>query len=151
MSALIAYVHSLSMIGLGTMLYVLVTSFDKLQVREGVLGFVRCAQGAALAALIMLASGVILVWLSAQGVSFYLRNPVFWIKVALFAAMLLIAITPARIILHWDRQIDLGNLPDAATVAFLRRYVMVEAVIYLLLPLAAALAARGIGLQVGPG
>ena len=151
MSALLTYVHSLSMIALGAMLYLLILGFDKLDVREEVFNFLRHAQLAAAAAVIMLASGIALVLWSEHGIAFYLRNPVFWIKIAVFAAMTLVAITPARIMMHWDREIDAGNFPDRASVAFLRRYLTIEVILFLLMPLAGSLVGRAIGLQLNQG
>ncbi|UCH49064.1 MAG: DUF2214 family protein, partial [Betaproteobacteria bacterium] len=99
------------------------------------------------AAGVMLISGVgLLVW-PERGVAFYLRNPVFYIKLAVFAAMLLIAITPARIILQWHREASTEKVPEHGMVLFVKRYLTAEAILFLVVPLAASLSARGIGLQ----
>ena len=147
MSVLLAYLHSLSMMAMAVTLFFQLLSIDQLHGREQVERFVRFSFGIAVAAGVMLISGVgLLIW-PEQGVTFYLRNPVFYIKVAVFAAMLLIAITPARIILQWHRDAGTGTTPEYGTVLFVKRYLTVEAVLFLLIPLAASLSARGIGLQ----
>jgi putative membrane protein len=98
----------------------------------------------------MIISGLALLLWSVQPSAYYLRNPVFYIKLAVFASMLLIAITPARIVAQWHREAAAGGLPDAASIAFVRRYFTVELVLFLLVPLAASITAQGIGLQASP-
>ena len=147
MSALLAYLHSLSMMALAAMLFVQLLSIDKLHDRQQLERFVRFSFGLAAAAGVMLISGVgLLVW-AERGLAFYLRNPVFYIKLAVFAAMLLVAITPARIILHWHREASTGKMPEQGMVLFVKRYLTVEAILFLFIPLAASLSERGIGLQ----
>ena len=147
MSALLAYLHSLSMMALAAMLFVQLLSIDKLHDRQQLERFVRFSFGLAAAAGVMLISGVgLLVW-AERGLAFYLRNPVFYIKLAVFAAMLLVAVTPARIILHWHREASTGTMPEQGMVVFVKRYLTVEAILFLVIPLAASLSERGIGLQ----
>lgn len=150
MSAFFAYVHSLSMIALGALLFVQLLGFGNLHDREQLQRFFAFCLGMAIAAAVMLVSGLALLLWSAQPSAYYLRNPVFYIKLAVFAAMLLIAITPGRMVTQWHRQAAAGGLPDADAVFFVRRYFIVEAVLFLLIPLAASITAQGIGLQVSP-
>lgn len=147
MSALPAYLHSLSMMAMAALLFVQLLSIDGLHDREQTQRFVYLSVGVAAAAAVMLLSGAgLLVWTN-HGAVFYLRNPVFYIKLAVFAAMLLIAITPARIILYWHRQDRTGQVPEPGSVLMVKRYLVVEVILFLLIPLAASLSARGIGLQ----
>ncbi len=147
MSALPAYLHSLSMMAMAALLFVQLLSIDGLHDRQQTQRFVLLSVGVAAAAAVMLLSGVGLVAWTDRGAEFYLRNPVFYIKLAVFVAMLLIAITPARIILHWHRQDSSGSGPEPGSVFFVKRYLVVEVILFLLIPLAASLSARGIGLQ----
>jgi putative membrane protein len=149
MAAVLAYAHTLAMIALGAMLLSQLLAFDRLTQREEVIRFVRFSVVAAVAAAVMLASGLALLFLSPQGLAHFLRNPVFYIKLAVFAAMLLIAITPARIILLWNRGLDAATLPDPGSIMLVRRYLTVEGILFVVVPLAASLAAYGIGLQSG--
>ncbi len=150
MSALFAYVHSLAMIALGALLFVQLLGFGNLNDREQLQRFFVFCLGIAIAAGVMLVSGLALLLWSMQPSAYYLRNPVFYIKLAVFAAMLLIAITPARVVAQWHREAAAGGLPDSASIVFVRRYFTVEAVLFLLIPLAASIAAQGIGLQASP-
>ena len=147
MSALFAYLHSLSMIALGALLFVQLLGFGNLNDREELQRFFVFCLGIAVAAAVMLVSGLALLLWSVQPSAYYLRNPVFYIKLAVFAAMLLIAITPARIVVQWHREAAAGSVPDSASIVFVRRYFTVEAVLFLLIPLAASIAAQGIGMQ----
>jgi putative membrane protein len=148
MSAVAAYLHSLSMIALASLLVVQLLSLDRLHDRLEMHRFMTRSVGIVAAAVVLLLSGAGLVVWSAKGAAFFLRNPVFYIKLALFAAMLLIAITPARIILQWRQEAVEDRGPEPASTVFVKRYLMVELILLLLIPLAASMAVRGIGLPV---
>ena len=135
------------MIALGALLFVQLLGFGNLNDREQLQRFFVFCIGMAVAAAVMLVSGLALLLWSVQPSAYYLRNPVFYIKLAVFAAMLLIAITPARIVVQWHREAAAGSVPDSASIVFVRRYFTVEAVLFLLIPLAASIAAQGIGMQ----
>ena len=147
MIAVVAYLHSLSMIALGSLLFAQLLSINKLHDRQQLQHFLLFCIGVAVAAFVILASGIALTFWSERGGAFYLHNPVFYIKLAVFAAMLLVAITPARIVLQWGREARLGTVPESASVVIVKRYVVVELILLLVVPLAASLAAQGIGLQ----
>ena len=150
MSAVFAYFHTLSLIAMGSLMFALLLTFDSLHQQQGLRRFWQFSCGVAGAATIALASGIALLLSTDSGADFYLHNPVFYIKLALFVAMILIAITPARMIIHWQQQADIGVLPDAGTVHLVRRYLTFELILLLVIPLAASFAARGIGTQLSP-
>ncbi|HUU74086.1 MAG TPA: DUF2214 family protein [Burkholderiales bacterium] len=150
MSALLAYVHSLSMIGLGALLFVQLLGFGGLHDRQQLQRFFGFCVGIAAATVIMLLSGLALLLWSGQPSAFYLRNPVFYIKLAIFVAMILIAITPARLVLQWHREAALGTLPEPDAILLVKRYFTAEAILFLLVPLAASISAQGIGLHSSP-
>ena len=147
MSAVLAYLHSLSMIALASILFVQVLGISQLHDTQELRRFMSFCLGIAIAAAVLLISGIGLVLWSERGLAFFLRNPVFYIKLALFAAMLLLSITPARIILQWDREAHEGKVPEPVSVIFVKRYLIVELILLLIIPLAASMSARGIGLQ----
>ncbi|HZP94238.1 MAG TPA: DUF2214 family protein [Burkholderiales bacterium] len=142
---LFAYLHFLSVIALGAMLVaelLLLSAADALAARR--LAWIDL--GYLAAAIAALGSGVMRVGWYGKGAAFYLHNPVFWIKLALFVAIGLISITPTRYFLRWRREAPEGGAPAAET-AYVRRFVAVEIVLAAFLPLAAVLMARGIGSQ----
>ncbi|MGD8788323.1 MAG: DUF2214 family protein [Burkholderiales bacterium] len=150
MSALFAYLHSLSMMALASLLFMQVLDLDRFNDRQQLQRFMKFSLAIAIAAVVTLVSGMALVLWSEQGAAFFLHNPVFYIKLALFAAMLLIAITPARIIVQWRRDAEAGDLPAPELVHFVKRYFIFELILLLIIPLAASLSARGIGLHTSP-
>lgn len=161
MSAALAYCHSLSMIALGALLFAQLLTFDQLREKQGLRRFLQMAYGIVAAVVLAFVSGIgLLIW-TANGSGFYLHNPVFYIKLAVFAAMLLVAVTPVRIINGWRRATGKGSsqyppptpsdsVPQAEPdfSGLVRRYLTVELLLFLVIPLAASLAARGIGIQV---
>jgi putative membrane protein len=120
--------------------------------RPGAPGAVRLIAGID-AAYGALASGVIVVGIlrviyGAKGYAFFVHNPVFWAKMVVFAAIGLLSIGPTRQILQWRKQqaSHIEFIPPAAEVMAVRRTLMVEAGLFLLLPVLAVLMARGWGL-----
>ncbi len=148
-SALIAYAHYLAMICIGVLLVVeymlcspglnagrvrLLSRFDVLYMG---------------AALIVLGSGIARVVWVGQGAAFYLHNPVFYIKLALFAALGLMSIPATLQYRRWARGLAAGHTllaPDYQLLR-IRRYIVAQLVLFALIPLMAALMARGIGMQ----
>lgn len=102
-----------------------------------------------IAAILALATGVArLIWFG-KGAGFYLYNPVFYIKLALFVAVGLISVPPTMQYLRWVRMLKTGAGAVAADFEVLRarRYLLVELVLFAFIPLLAVLMARGIGIQ----
>ncbi len=104
-----------------------------------------------IAAVLALATGAARLAWYGKGAGFYLHNPVFYIKLALFAAVGLISIPPTMQYLRWMRALKTGAGAVAADFEVLRarRYVLVELVLFAFIPLLAVLMARGFGIQ-GP-
>jgi len=103
-----------------------------------------------IAAVLALATGVMrFVWFG-KGAGFYLHNPVFYIKLALFVAIGLISVPPTMQYLRWMRMLKTGAGAVAANFEVLRarRYVLAELVLFAFIPLLAVLMARGIGIQI---
>lgn len=101
----------------------------------------------ALAAAIV-AVGFARVWFGAKGADFYLHNPVFWAKVGSFGVVGLISVRPTLRILAWQTALerDGGFVPAAAEIAGMRRLMLAEIHVFALIPVFAALMARGVGL-----
>ncbi len=73
----------------------------------------------------------------------------FYIKLALFLAVGLISIPPTLQYLRWMRSLNSGAAGVAADYQVLRvrRHILVELILFALIPLMATLMARGIGIQ----
>jgi putative membrane protein len=148
-SAMIAYLHYVAMISIAVILVVeyrvcmpgmtgsrirLLTRLDLLYM--GV-------------ALLALGSGAARVVWFGKGAAFYLHNPVFYVKIALFLAVGLISIPPTLQYLRWMRSLNSGAANVAADYQVLRvrRHIFVELILFAFIPLMATFMARGIGIQ----
>ncbi len=100
-----------------------------------------------IAGALVVATGVVRVFLGAKGAAFYASNPVFWAKMALVATLALMSIAPTLRILGWKKRLraDAGFSPPQAEVDRTRKAVFAELHLLALVPLAAVLMARGIG------
>ncbi len=100
-------------------------------------------------ALAILAIGSGRVFHGAKGADFYLHNPVFWIKVGAFAVVGLLSIRPTVRIMAWQKSLkaDAAFTPPADELKALRRRKLAEVHVFGLIPVAAAVMARGIGLD----
>lgn len=97
------------------------------------------------AAIAVLATGLLRTWLGVKGFGWYWQQPLLHLKVTLFVVIGLLSIKPTRAFMRWRRQLDAtGALPAEADVRGVRRWIMVQAHLLLLVPLAATLLARGV-------
>jgi putative membrane protein len=112
----------------------------------GILGKMDAAYGAT--AGLILVVGFSRVYWGAKGPAFYLENPVFWAKIAAFAVVGVLSIWPTVAILKWRKQAkaDPAFTPSAGEVAKVRRVLILELLVFALIPVFAAAMARGYGL-----
>lgn len=97
------------------------------------------------AALALLLTGIARTVWGVKGVGWYWHQPLLHLKVTLFVVIGLISIKPTRAFLRWQRQLDAtGALPSDGEVQSVRRLIMVQAHLLVLVPLAATLLARGV-------
>jgi putative membrane protein len=95
---------------------------------------------------LVLAAGIARVAWGVKGASFYLGNPVFWMKLGLFAVIALISVRPTLNYLRWRRVARSGGgLPSLAEFARTRGWVLLQLGLFAALPILAAMMARGIG------
>ncbi len=83
-----------------------------------------------------------------KGPDAYYGNPVFWLKLGALALVLLASLPPTLAFIRWSRAMRGGAeaLPDKTEIIRIRRFLWAEAVLFLPVPLLAAMMARGIGL-----
>jgi putative membrane protein len=99
-------------------------------------------------AMLVILAGVARVVYGLKGWEFYVYNWVFWAKMAAFAVVGLLSINPTRRFIAWSRQTgsDPGfRVPDGELSA-VRKTVLAQAIVFLLIPVFAAAMARGYGL-----
>ena len=151
-SALIAYLHYVAMISIAVMLVVeymiCMPGMTEARIRQ----LARIDLFYMIAAILALGSGAARVVWFGKGAAFYLHNPVFYVKLALFVAVGLISIPPTLQYQRWLRGVRAGTVNVAADYQVLRvrRLVLVELILFALIPLMATLMARGIGIQPVP-
>jgi putative membrane protein len=97
---------------------------------------------------LILAVGFARVFLGGKGAAFYLSNPVFWAKIGAFAVVGLLSIAPTVLILRWRKRAkaEADFTPPAGEVAAARRVLLLEVLVFALIPALAAVMARGYGL-----
>jgi len=101
----------------------------------------RIYAGAAVAVLL---TGIARTWWGVKGASWYWHQPLLHLKLALFVAVGLMSIKPTIMFIRWRRTLAAsGALPPDAEVRTARKWVMVQAHIVALIPLAAVFLARG--------
>lgn len=101
----------------------------------------------AIGAVGVIAAGVARVFWGAKGAGYYGDQPFFWVKMTTIAVIGLISIAPTRAFFAWVKQAggDAAFAVDGADAKRVRRLVMIELHLLALVPLFAALMARGIG------
>jgi putative membrane protein len=79
---------------------------------------------------------------------FYMANPMFWVKMGLFAVAGLISIAPTLTFVAWRKAVahDSAFHPERAKISRVRLLIRLQWVLLALIPLAAVLMARGVGM-----
>jgi putative membrane protein len=90
----------------------------------------------------VLAAGLSRAIFAAKGWGYYSHNAFFWAKLATFAAIGLLSLSPTLAIIRWRRS---GLAPSDSEVRTARRYLHWEVALFVLLPIFAAAMARGYG------
>jgi putative membrane protein len=135
--ALLAYAHFVAIL----MLVVFVTSEAALCRPE----WMNAAVVRLLAAVAVLGTGLARAHWGVKGVGWYWGQPLLHAKVTLFALIGLMSLKPTFAFIRWKRELHAtGALPDEAEVRRIRRWIMAQAHLLLVLPLLGAFLARGI-------
>jgi putative membrane protein len=98
-------------------------------------------------ALAILVVGFLRVKYGAKGAEFYMHNPMFWAKIGAFAVVGLISVRPTLRILAWQKlaKADAAFVPPPDEVGAVRRQMRLEIHMFALIPIFAAMMARGVG------
>jgi putative membrane protein len=99
-----------------------------------------------IAAGVVLLTGLARTWWGVKGTAWYWTNGLLHLKFGLFVVVALMSIKPTMMFIRWRRRLRAdGALPEEAQVRQARRWVMVQAHIIAVIPLAAVFLARGFG------
>ena len=98
----------------------------------------------AFAAVAVLATGLLRLFLGAKGVTWYVSQPLFHLKMALFVLAFLLSLKPTVVFRRWSRQLrDNGTLPAESEVLPTRKWVMWQAHLIPVIAAVAVFYARG--------
>ena len=81
-----------------------------------------------------------------KGMDYYLQNHVFWGKMALLLGIFALEVSPMVTLVRWRMQRSRGEAPDTGGAGRLARISDAQALLLLLMVLAATAMARGIGM-----
>jgi putative membrane protein len=96
--------------------------------------------------LAVLLTGLARTWWGMKGAGWYWTNGLLHLKLAIFVAVVLLAIKPAALYRQWRRELHSnGTLPDEAQLRSARGRVMLAAHLIAVVPVLAAFLARGFG------
>ncbi|MCC6983305.1 MAG: DUF2214 family protein [Bauldia sp.] len=98
-----------------------------------------------LSAALIIVVGVLRVFFGIKGAGYYLVSPSFWAKMATLVVVGLLSIPPTMRIARWRRAAAADPIftPPLDDVQGVRRFVHIEAGLFLLIPVFAAAMARG--------
>ena len=82
-----------------------------------------------------------------KGTEFYLRSPLFWVKMALFAVILLLEIRPMVTLIRWRLRLGRGETVDSSAALALYTLNHLEVALVVVMVFVASLMARGIGFR----
>ena len=147
-SASVAYIHYLSfMLCFGTLL------FERISLkvdpnRQEAISMVIADIIYGIAGIALLVSGIYRVIKFGQGSEFYTENPIFWIKIIVFALVGSLSLYPTITYVLWAIPLSKGTLPKVSEnlVLRLRLIINIELVGFASIPFLATLMARGVGL-----
>lgn len=98
----------------------------------------------AAAAVAVLVTGLMRVFVGAKGAAWYGSNPLLYLKFGLFVVIGLVSIRPTLAFARWRRDLRAsGALPAPEAVRKTRKLILIQAHILPLIPLAAVFLARG--------
>ena len=146
-SASVAYIHYLSfMVCFGALIFERISLKSAPNKQESISMIVAdIVYG--IAGIALLITGIYRVTKFGQGSDFYTENPIFWIKIILFALVGSLSLYPTITYILWAIPISKGKLPEVTTnlVARLKLIINIELAGFSLIPFFATLMSRGIG------
>ncbi len=114
--------------------------------RDGIRRLLAADNTWGVAALLWIATGLIRAFGGLEkGTAFYLNSNLFWLKMGLFAALLLLEIRPMLTFIRWRAELRRGRIPDTSGARALYVLTHIEMAIVVIMVFVAAFMARGFG------
>jgi putative membrane protein len=100
------------------------------------------------AAVLWLATGLLRAFAGLEkGTAFYLASHLFWLKMALFVAIVLLEIRPMMTLMRWRAAVRGGGTPDTSAARALYQVNHVELALVVVMVFVASFMARGFGMR----
>jgi putative membrane protein len=145
--ALAAYAHFLSIFTLLSLLVAEAALYRQRMAPATLALLRRLDVGYLLAAIAVLATGLLRLLVFTTGWQFYAPNPVFWVKMTLFVAVGLMSVPPTIHYIKTAKASRGGEIVIAdRTYRHIRFHLIGQLALFALIPLAATLMARGVGM-----
>ena len=146
-SAIVSALHVLALaLGLGS-LYVRGRALKGRLDRDGLRQLFAADNVWGIAAALWLVTGLLRAFGGLEkGSQFYLASTLFWTKMALFAAVVILEIRPMTTFIRWRRALRQGQVPDTSGARALYLINHVEMGLVVLMVFVASFMARGFGL-----
>jgi putative membrane protein len=147
-SAIFAFLHFLAVFGIFATLFLEWQTMSPAPTHAEARRIQRCDAWFGIFAGLVLVVGTLRVLFFEKGKAFYLSNPFFHAKLALFIVIGLLSIYPTIRFLKWREQTKEGLAPNVSADEYRRVMLTLRAELVLLLAMAlcASLMARGVGL-----
>ena len=81
-----------------------------------------------------------------KGQEYYVNNRLFLLKMILFVTIVVLEVAPMRALIRWRKAVRVGEIPDTAQAPAFATRSTVQAVLVVLMVVAAAGMARGLGM-----
>jgi putative membrane protein len=146
-SAIVAYLHYLSfMLCFGALVSEALNLKKELSLNEA-WKIVIADAVYGISATVVLVTGILRVIYFGKGTDYYLSNPVFYAKVVVFIVVGLLSLYPTISFIGWLKSLQQGQAPKLELLKLNRLIwlIRIELVGFTLIPLLAAIMARGIG------
>jgi putative membrane protein len=144
--ALLAYAHYISIFALASVIIAELVLLRKAMLPDLARRMRIIDRWYGIIAGLVILTGVLRLNLGLKGSQFYVHNPVFWTKMALFVAVGLISIVPTIAYIRWNRRLAPDGSILLADGEFnqLRTLLWVQIILFLFIPLCAVFMARGL-------
>jgi putative membrane protein len=143
--SLVHYIHFAFIFALASMLACEIALFGKSLSRDTFNRLRVIDRWYGIMAALVILSGLSLLTFGLKPASFFLDNPVFWTKMALFVGVALLSIPMTLLLLRARTNVDGSVVFQDAEHGRLRAFLLAQVVLFALIPLCAALMANGIG------
>lgn len=147
LQAHLAYIHFISILSLIITIVVELVLFEKVMGIREAKKLRRADMIYGLSAVAVITTGLMRIFIQGKGLAYYLDNRYFVIKLFIFLAVGLLSIYPTIVFLRWRKLSDSQQelVLEEKQYKTIKYIIRAEAILVFMIPLFAALMARGVG------